>query len=61
MDGEEKEFRSGFWVPDLLDAEGVRKLLSWPGDWSSLNTLKFVRIGKESGIRPSTFPPKGLS
>lgn len=61
MDGEEKEFKSGFWVPDLLDAEGVRKLLSWAGDWSSLNTLKFIRIGKERGIRPSTFPPKGLS
>lgn len=58
---EENEFKSGFWIPDLRDDEGVRKLRAWNGNWSSLNTLKFVRISRESGIRASTFPPKGLS
>jgi translation machinery-associated protein 16 len=57
----EDQFQSGFWMPDLRDSEGVAKLRAWKQDWSSLNTLKFARIGSESGIRASTFPPKGLS
>ena len=61
IEAEETEFKSGFWVPDMRDEGGVRKLRAWSGDWSSLNTLKFVRIGKDGGIRASTFPPKGLS
>jgi translation machinery-associated protein 16 len=61
MEAELKEFQSGFWMPDLRDSEGVAKLRAWKQDWSSLNTLKFARIGSESGIRASTFPPKGLS
>jgi translation machinery-associated protein 16 len=61
IEAEEKEFQSGFWVPDVRDEEGTRKLRAWSGDWSSLNTLKFVRIGKEGDARGSTFPPKGLS
>ncbi len=61
VDAEQKEFQSGFWVPDVRDNEGLKKLRAWNEDWSSLNTLKYVRIGKEGGIRASTFPPKGLS
>jgi translation machinery-associated protein 16 len=61
IDAEEKEFKSGFWIPDIRDEEGARKLRLWSGDWSSLNTLKFGRISKEGGMRASTFPPKGLS
>jgi translation machinery-associated protein 16 len=61
IEAEEKEFSSGFWIPDVRDDGGVRKLRAWNGDWSSLNTLKFARIVKDGGIRPSTFPPRGLS
>ncbi len=61
IEAEEKEFNSGFWIPDVRDEEGARKLRAWNQDWSSLNTLKFARIGKDAGMRASTFPPKGLS
>jgi translation machinery-associated protein 16 len=61
MEAEEKEFKSGFWIPDMREEKDTRKLRAWNGDWSSLNTLKFVRIGKEGGMKASTFPPKGLS
>jgi translation machinery-associated protein 16 len=61
IEAEGKEFKSGFWIPDIRDDEGVMKLRAWNRDWSSLNTLKFARIGREGGMRTSTFPPKGLS
>lgn len=61
VEAEEKEFKSGFWMPDLRSEEGITRLRLWNRDWSSLNTLKFARIGKENGMRVSTFPPKGLS
>ncbi|KAK6365901.1 translation machinery-associated protein 16 [Exophiala oligosperma] len=60
-EGEEREFRGGFWVPELRTDEGRSKLERWTGDWSGLNTLDFVRVVKSGSIKPSSFPPKGLS
>jgi translation machinery-associated protein 16 len=58
---EQGEYASGFWVPDLEDAENLKKLKEWPGKWSGLATLKFARISKEGVKKESSFPPKGLS
>ncbi|RMD42321.1 hypothetical protein DV735_g2775, partial [Chaetothyriales sp. CBS 134920] len=60
-DAETREFKAGFWVPDLRDEEGRARLERWAGEWSGLNTLKFVRVVKGGAVKPSSFPPKGLS
>lgn len=60
-DAEEREFNSGFWIPDLRDQDGRDKLDKWSGDWAGLNTLKFIRITKEGVVKASSFPPKGQS
>ena len=56
-----REYRAGFWVPDIGDEDGRTRLERWNGEWAGLNALKFVRVVEAGGIRPSSFPPKGLS
>lgn len=58
---EQGEYTSGFWIPDMESLEILQKLKDWDGKWSSLATMKFVRISKEGKIKPSAFPPKGQS
>lgn len=58
---EQGEYASGFWVPELEDAENLKMLKAWNGQWSGLPTLKFARISKDGVKRESSFPPKGLS
>ena len=60
-DTEEREFKAGFWVPELRDEESRMKVERWSGDWAGLNTLAFVRIVRNGPVKPSSFPPKGLS
>ncbi|ETN45426.1 uncharacterized protein HMPREF1541_09257 [Cyphellophora europaea CBS 101466] len=60
-DTEEKEYKAGFWIPDLRDQEGRDKLEKWSGDWAGLNTLSFIRITNGGGVQTSKFPPKGMS
>lgn len=54
-----------FWhiavLPDLTDTDNAVLLERWEGTWSYLPTLKWVRISKDGTIKPSSFPPKGLS
>lgn len=61
IDSEQREFRGGFWLPDLRDEDGRLKLEKWSGDWAGMNSLKFVRVAETGAIRPSSFPPKGQS
>ncbi|PGH16578.1 hypothetical protein AJ79_01684 [Helicocarpus griseus UAMH5409] len=61
MDAENKEFESGFWLPDMTDEENLRKLAAWNGEWSSMSTLRFVRVSRGAGKKESSFPPRGLS
>lgn len=61
LDAEQREFKTGFWVPDLRDEEGRNKLEAWSGDWAGLNSLKYIRVMKGGSVRTSSFPPKGLS
>lgn len=60
-DAEEREFKSGFWIPDLRDELGREKLERWSGDWAGLNTLKVIRITQDGTVKASSFPPKGES
>ncbi|CAG8958641.1 hypothetical protein HYFRA_00009958 [Hymenoscyphus fraxineus] len=58
---DEKEYESGFYMPDLTDSDNVVFLDRWEGDWSYLSTLKWVRISRGGLIQPTKFPPKGES
>ncbi|PTU17480.1 hypothetical protein P175DRAFT_0466495 [Aspergillus ochraceoroseus IBT 24754] len=60
-EAENKEFKTGFWMPDLSQESVVKGLVGWNGDWSSLSSMKFIRLTKETGKQASIFPPKGLS
>ncbi|KAL5337346.1 translation machinery-associated protein 16 [Aspergillus crustosus] len=58
---ESKEFRTGFWMPDLSQEDVVKSLAKWNGHWSGLSTMNFIRLTKEGEKQSSVFPPKGLS
>lgn len=60
-DMENKEFKTGFWAPDLTQEEVLKNLALWNGDWSSLSRIKFIRLTTDGTKHPSNFPPKGLS
>ncbi|OCT52877.1 Translation machinery-associated protein 16 [Cladophialophora carrionii] len=60
-EAEEREFRAGFWVPELRNQESRTKVERWVGEWGGLNTLDFVRVVKGGSIKPSNFPPKANS
>ncbi|KAL8928468.1 MAG: hypothetical protein Q9208_001702 [Pyrenodesmia sp. 3 TL-2023] len=61
QDTEAKEYASGFWLPDMEDAETLARLKVWSGEWMNLNTMKFVRVKQDGTKDPSRFPPKGQS
>ncbi|KAJ5469670.1 hypothetical protein N7539_009288 [Penicillium diatomitis] len=58
---EEKEFKTGFWLPDLGDMDVFLALKKWNGHWAGLSSLKFLRITQEGARQASNFPPKGMS
>lgn len=58
---EEKEFESGFWMPNLQDDETLTKLDGWKGDWVGLGVMRFVRVSKDGAVGESSFPPRGAS
>ncbi|KAJ5161096.1 hypothetical protein N7492_006488 [Penicillium capsulatum] len=58
---EEKEFKTGFWLPDLGDADVLAVLKHWNGDWSGLSSMKFIRLLQDGAKQTSSFPPKGMS
>ena len=58
---EEREFESGFWMPDMTDASNVEQLRNWNGEWASLNLFQYVRLSKDGVRHESSFPPKGQS
>lgn len=61
VDAEDREFKAGFWMPDLRDEECLKKLERWGGQWGGMSTMTYVRVVKGSEIKPSSFPPKSLS
>lgn len=58
---EEREYEGGFWIPDMSDTANLELLRNWNGEWTSLNTLKYVRLSKNGVKHDSSFPPKGQS
>jgi translation machinery-associated protein 16 len=58
---EEKEFKTGFWLPELGDADVLHALKHWNRHWAGLSSLKFIRITQEGVKQASSFPPKGMS
>lgn len=58
---EQKEYESGFWVPDMRDEATLLKLRNWKGEWIALSPLSYVRVEKAGNITESAFPPKGAS
>lgn len=58
---EEKEFKTGFWLPDLTDEETLLKLKNWSGEWTALSSAKFARLLQDGAKQASSFPPKGMS
>ena len=58
---EDREYGTGFWIPDMQDEGNLEKLRRWNGDWGYLGTLKYIRVARDGTIRQSTFPPKGQS
>lgn len=61
IEKEEREYVSGYWVPDFSNESNLLKLQMWDGKWGSLATVKFVRITREGVRLESSFPPKGMS
>ena len=61
MEMERKEFESGFWAPNLQDAETLVKLDAWKGDWLGLSNMRFVRVARDGDVKDSQFPPRGAS
>lgn len=58
---EDREFDTGFWIPDMHDVANRKQLQIWNGEWSALNTLRFVRVTRTGEIKESSFPPSKFS
>ncbi|KAI4105538.1 MAG: hypothetical protein LQ339_003380 [Xanthoria mediterranea] len=58
---EAKEYRSGYWIPDMADVENLGRLKGWNEQWTGLGMLKYVRIARDGSRHVSSFPPKGKS
>lgn len=58
---EDREYISGFWLPDLESTENLSVLREWNGEWVGLNRMKFVRMERSGTKHESSFPPKGQS
>ncbi|KEQ69191.1 hypothetical protein M436DRAFT_56909, partial [Aureobasidium namibiae CBS 147.97] len=61
QDQEQKEYESGFWIPDMRDEATLTKLRNWKGEWIALSPLSYVRVEKSGKINESAFPPKGAA
>lgn len=60
-DQEEREYASGFWIPDLSDKDTRRLMEDWKGSWEGLGQMKFMRVTKDGEKKASSFPPSGNS
>ncbi|KAA6411528.1 MAG: hypothetical protein FRX48_04808 [Lasallia pustulata] len=58
---EQREYDTGFWLPDMEDKENLRLLRDWNGEWTSLSTVKYIRLSRNGLRHESSFPPNGES
>ncbi|KAK4242867.1 translation machinery-associated protein 16 [Achaetomium macrosporum] len=56
----EKEYRDGFYMPDLSTETNVQLLSRFEGSWSYLTNLAWVKISASGTVKPSSFPPQSL-
>ncbi|KAL2137141.1 hypothetical protein VTI74DRAFT_8773 [Chaetomium olivicolor] len=56
----EKEYRDGFYLPDLTTEANVMLLSRFEGSWSYLTNLTWVKVSSSGNVKPSSFPPQGL-
>jgi translation machinery-associated protein 16 len=61
QDQEQKEYESGFWMPDMQSEATLTKLRNWKGEWIALSPLGYVRVDKAGNKKESAFPPKGAA
>ncbi|KAL8862497.1 MAG: hypothetical protein Q9178_000995 [Gyalolechia marmorata] len=61
IQAEANEYNSGYWMPDMEDVHTLERLREWNEQWTSLGTLKYVRIARDGTNHTSIFPPKGQS
>lgn len=54
----EKEYQSGFFLPDLTKEDNVALLDRWEKSWSFLSNMSWVRVSPSGSVQPSSFPPK---
>ncbi|KAL1836350.1 hypothetical protein VTJ49DRAFT_5260 [Mycothermus thermophilus] len=56
----EKEYRDGFYLPDLTSETNVKLLSQFEGSWPYLTNISWVKISASGTVKPSSFPPQGL-
>ncbi|KAK4131464.1 hypothetical protein BT67DRAFT_156224 [Trichocladium antarcticum] len=56
----EKEYRDGFYMPDLSTEQNIGMVNRFDGSWTFLNSLAWVKISEAGVVKPSSFPPQGL-
>ncbi|KAL2257256.1 hypothetical protein VTK26DRAFT_421 [Humicola hyalothermophila] len=56
----EKEYRDGFYMPDLTTEQNVAMLNRFEGSWSFLSNLAWVKVSAAGNVKPSSFPPQSL-
>ncbi|KAK4157689.1 translation machinery-associated protein 16 [Chaetomidium leptoderma] len=56
----EKEYRDGFYLPDLTTEANALVLSRFEGSWPYLANLAWVKISAAGNVKPSSFPPQGL-
>lgn len=59
IETEQKEYTSGFWMPDLRSVQNIGELKLWAGRWDGLGRTKFVRVPSEGDFEDSAWPPRG--
>ncbi|KAK6842909.1 hypothetical protein PG987_003769 [Apiospora arundinis] len=55
----QKEYETGFLLPDLTSDANVMLLDRFEGSWSYLTNLKWIKLSEDGTVKPSMFPPKG--
>lgn len=61
VETEQKEFKTGFWMPDLSDLDVLLGMKNWNRQWSGLSQLTFIRLTQAGDKQSSSFPPKSIS
>ncbi|KJK84281.1 hypothetical protein H634G_00645 [Metarhizium anisopliae BRIP 53293] len=57
----EKEYQTGFVIPNVMSAEHAKNLGKWGGSWAYLSTLPWIRVSSSGQVRSAEFPSKGIN